>query len=139
MTEFRTERECTEHLGLTLAHRGYMVQYEVPFLSGNADLVAIRGDLVLAFEVKLRDHRKALSQAVKHLLFADRVYVALPAGRTNNLTWEAGERFGIGLVGVGPGMVIFAESRPSSAPSPRQRARVIAGFRERWRTQSCLT
>lgn len=139
MSGFKTERECAQHLGDSLEGLGFKVLYEVPFYSGNADLVAIRADTILAVEVKLRDHRRGLSQALKHLLFADRVYVALPTDRAMGITWPKEKAFGVGLIAVGPGAEILVESDPDVPPSQQQRGRVLAACRERWRRQLCLT
>ncbi len=81
---------------------GYRVTREVPILIRRADLVGARdGDLV-AIELKLRDWREALRQALAYQLAADHVWVAMPLGTASNAyrqRWRF-EAEGIGLLAV---------------------------------------
>jgi hypothetical protein len=54
------------------SHEGSAVQYRAPR--------RVRAESLLAFEMKLRDWRKALGQAYRYRYFADAAYVVLPPG-----------------------------------------------------------
>lgn len=57
------------------------------------------GESLLAFEMKLRDWRKALGQAYRYRYFADAAYVVLPpdAASTAKQHLEVFEKLGVGL------------------------------------------
>lgn len=90
-----------------------------------ADLVATRGGEVLAVELKLRDWREALRQAVAYQLGADRTWIAMPlaaASRACRHRYRF-EREGVGLFALddrgGVRAPIAAGSSPRLLPFVR--------------------
>ena len=59
--------------------QGYLTQQEVPFLLKVADLFCFNEDSgeCIAVEVKVRNWRRALEQALVYQMMADQVYIAL--------------------------------------------------------------
>ncbi len=75
---------------------------EVPILGRRADLVGDREGGLVAVELKLRDWREALRQAMAYQLAAERVWVAMPLAAASS-AYRARWRFeaeGIGLLAV---------------------------------------
>ena len=74
------------------------VGQEVPLLGRTIDLVYIDNGVVVTIEFKLRDWRRAISQARDHLLGADYAYICMPRRTvTDGLRLEL-EEAGVGLV-----------------------------------------
>lgn len=74
------------------------VGLEVPLLGRVVDLVYIHGGDVFTIEFKLRDWRKALSQARDHLLGADYAYICMLRRRVTDALREGLEDAGVGLL-----------------------------------------
>lgn len=72
------ERELAEPVGSYLVAQGFDVWYEVYFNGRIADVIALRGDEVVAVELKLRDYRTAHRQAMAYQVGCHRSYVGLP-------------------------------------------------------------
>ena len=72
------ERELAEPVGSHLAAQGYDVWYEVYFNGRIADVIALRGEEVVAVELKLRDHRTAHRQAMAYQVGCHRSYIGVP-------------------------------------------------------------
>lgn len=73
------------------------VSREVPLLGRTIDLVYIIENSVVTVEFKLRDWRRAISQARDHLLGADYAYICMPRRKiTDGLRIEL-EKAGVGL------------------------------------------
>lgn len=72
------ERELAEPVGSYLAAQGFDVWYEVYFNGRIADVIALRGDEVVAVELKLRDHRTAHRQAMAYQVGCQRSYIGVP-------------------------------------------------------------
>ena len=72
------ERELAGPVGAYLAGRGYETFFEVPFNGRIADVVAVQGEEVVAVELKLRDHRTALRQAMAYQVGCHRSFVGVP-------------------------------------------------------------
>lgn len=73
--EVELQKICGEYF----RQKGFLTQEEVPFLLKVADLLCFHegsGECI-AVEVKVRDWRKALKQALVYQMMADRVYIAL--------------------------------------------------------------
>ncbi len=78
------------------------MEREVSILGRRADLVGARDDALVAVELKLRDWREALRQAMAYQLAADRTWVAMPlaaASAAYRQRWRF-EAEGIGLLAV---------------------------------------
>lgn len=74
----RLEKELAAPVGAYLAARGFETFFEVSFNGRIADVIALQGDEVLAVELKLRDHRTALRQAIAYQVGCHRSYVGVP-------------------------------------------------------------
>ena len=75
---YRIEAELVGPVSAWLRGAGFEVRLEVPILGRRADLIGVRSDRVEAVELKLRDWREALRQAIAYQIGADRVWVAMP-------------------------------------------------------------
>ena len=110
---------------------GYEVFAEVEIASRWADLIAMGAEDVVAVELKVRDWRRAVRQAMAYQLAADRSFVALPLRRAQEAyrRRHAFEVEGIGLLAVD------AEGRVRtvlpSAPSPRRMPPLTEAVRRR--------
>jgi hypothetical protein len=85
-----------------LAAAGYDVRDEVRFNGRVADLVGVRGDRVVAVELKLRDWTTAHAQAKAYQVGAHRTVVALPHEKAVPVEAKQTrfEASGVGLWGV---------------------------------------
>jgi len=79
-----SERELVE-LSVPLLEKQWssVVYTEVPIFSRCADAVAVKDEDVRAIEFKLRDWRRAVRQAKRHLVAVDYTYVCMPRPKTN--------------------------------------------------------
>ena len=86
------------------AEQGYSLRAEVPVNGRFADLLALKGDDLVAVELKLTDWRGALRQAVAYQVGADRSYVALPLDTAMTVLRRrsAFEEARVGLLAVHP-------------------------------------
>jgi len=83
--------------------QGYQVREEVQLGFYYADLVASNNDYTVAVELKLRNYKKAITQAKNYQLFVDFAYVALPLQRVYTVLRKQQhvfEKEGIGLLVV---------------------------------------
>lgn len=74
----KLERELAAPVGAYFAEQGYETFFEVYFNGRIADVIALQGDEVVAVELKLRDHRTALRQAIAYQVGCHRSYVGVP-------------------------------------------------------------
>lgn len=74
----RLESELAPPVGAHFGREGYDVWYEVPFNGRIADVIAVKGEEVVAVELKLRDYRGAHRQAIAYQVGCHRSYVGLP-------------------------------------------------------------
>ncbi|HEX2021562.1 MAG TPA: hypothetical protein VHH36_02555 [Candidatus Thermoplasmatota archaeon] len=74
----KLEAELAEPVGGHFARQGFDVWYEVPFNGRIADVVAVKGEEVVAVELKLRDWRGAHRQAVAYQVGCHRSFLGLP-------------------------------------------------------------
>lgn len=101
-TSFTLESQLVEPVTAWLEGAGYRVELEVPILGRRADLLGAREDALVAVELKMRDWREALRQAIAYQLAADRVWVAMPLAAASS-AYRARWRFqaeGVGLLAV---------------------------------------
>lgn len=116
---------------------GYRVEAEVPVLARRADLVGTREDHLVAVELKMRDWREALHQAVAYQLAVDWAWVAMPLAAASTAyrhRWRF-EAERVGLLAVDDrGRVrvpIPARSSPRLLPFLRERVSADSvGIRE---------
>ena len=75
---------------------------ELPFYEYRIDMYGYSGreDLTVAVELKLRRWTRAIEQALLYQLCADRVYIAMPADRTDRVDREVLHKHGLGLIAV---------------------------------------
>ncbi len=114
------ERDLAPPVATHFLDLGYDVAAEVEIAGRWADLVAAGSEDVVAVELKLRDWRGAVRQAMAYQLAADRAFVALPLWRAQEAfrSRHAFEREGIGLLAVDPGGGVRTVLAPG--PSPRR-------------------
>lgn len=116
-----------------LVTHGYTVRSEVL----DCDLVAVRGDEVVAVELKSGLNATLLIQAVQRQLACDRVYVAIPRpkGGERGLDWRGAllllKRLALGLITVAldsPARTVEVVLDPGEwalKRRPKQRARIL--------------
>jgi hypothetical protein len=130
LTSFTLEAQLVGPVAAWLHGDGYRVEAEVPILGRRADLVGAREDALVAVELKMRDWREALRQAMAYQLAADRVFVAMPLAAAS-AAYRARWRFdteGVGLLAVDDrgGVRMPIPACPSRRLLPYLRERVIA-------------
>jgi hypothetical protein len=74
----RLERELAAPVARHLQSAGYRAFLEVPFNGRIADVVGVKGEEVVAVELKLRDFREAHRQAVAYQVGCHRTWVGVP-------------------------------------------------------------
>jgi hypothetical protein len=89
MYPFYLELELIKPVSDYFKKQGYSVRHEVRIGFCRADLVAFRKDEVCAVELKLRDWKKAITQARNYQLGADYVYLAVPLLKSFNILRKA--------------------------------------------------
>ena len=88
--------------GQYFRENGFLTQEEVPFLLKVADLLCFHegtGECV-AIEVKVRDWRKALKQALVYQMMADRVYIAMSNKYIKSVDCKLLEENSVGLISL---------------------------------------
>lgn len=98
------EAALREPVGQHYRREGFAVRLEVPLNGRYADVVAQRGEELVAIELKLEDWREALAQAMHYQVAAHRAYIAMPLDHAILPLRQRSrlERQGIGLLGVHP-------------------------------------
>lgn len=86
---------------------------EVPLFSKRIDYVCIdkRKDKIVAIEVKVRNWKKALRQAINYRICAHKVYVALWREYIHCIDKKRFEDFGIGILEVDGSVMVTQESK----------------------------
>ncbi|HYM40808.1 MAG TPA: hypothetical protein VEY12_11840 [Thermoplasmata archaeon] len=129
-TPYTLEAELTAPVTAWLAGTGHRVVSEVPILGRRADLIGARDGSLVAIELKLRDWRKALRQAIAYQLAADRAWVAMPLAAASSAYRERWrfEADGVGLLAVDDRGVVRAPipAGPSPRLLPFLRQRILA-------------
>lgn len=103
---------------------------EVPILGRRADLIGRRTDSLVAVELKLRDWREAIRQAMAYQIAADHVWVAMPLAAASS-AYRSRWRFeaeGIGLLAVDDRANVRSPIPASASPRllPFLRERILA-------------
>lgn len=95
------ECQLQEAVAEYLEKQGFIVMPEVQFFTKRIDLFAVdRTSLAtIAIEAKIRDWKRAITQARAYLLCADHVYIALPSDLAYNVATR-GFNSPIGLLAV---------------------------------------
>jgi hypothetical protein len=85
-----------------MQRHGYRSSKQVPLGAKRIDLVCYRPDMkeIIAVEAKVRDWRKAVTQALSRRLCADKVYVAVPKPNFRHIDVDVFSRYGLGLLEV---------------------------------------
>ena len=81
--------------------KGYTVRGEIKIGFCRADLVAFKDEEVVAVELKMRNWKKAITQAKNYQLGSDYVYIAVPLFRSYSILRKAEyilKKEGIGLL-----------------------------------------
>lgn len=80
----------------------YSIEVEVPIYRNRIDLVAFNNEHMIAVELKLKDWKRALRQAIYYQLGADLTYIAMPFYQALKVYRRTGqlESKGVGLYGV---------------------------------------
>jgi hypothetical protein len=114
------ERDLLPPVAAHFERLGYDVFPEVEIAGRRADLVAMGSREVVAVELKVRDWRTAVRQAMAYQLAADRAYVALPLWRAQEAyrSRHVFEREGIGMLAIDPRGAV--RTILGAAASPRQ-------------------
>ncbi len=118
-TPYRLESDLVPPVTAWLEASGYRVEAEVPILGRRADLIGAKGEGLVAVELKMRDWREAMRQALAYQIAADRAWIAMPlsaAASAYRSRWRF-EAEGVGLLAVDD---LGAVRAPIPAgPSPR--------------------
>jgi len=85
---------------------------------------------LVAVELKLRDWRRGVAQAGRYRLFAERSYVALPAGRMSDSLVAEARRNQVGVLAVTIHEVTVVEPAPVAGP--------LQPLRRRWASEQLL-
>ncbi len=125
------ERDLLPPVAAYFLGLGYEVFEEVEIAGRRADLVAARTTDVAAVELKVKDWRAAVRQAMAYQLGADRSYVALPLWRAQEAyrSRHAFEAEGIGLLAVDAHGLVRTVLAP--LPSPRRMPPLAEAVRDR--------
>ncbi|HUR70119.1 MAG TPA: hypothetical protein VM370_12815 [Candidatus Thermoplasmatota archaeon] len=97
------EAELAAPVGAWFVGQGYEAFFEVHFNGRIADVIAVKGDEVVAVELKLRDFRQAHRQAIAYQVGCHRSYVGVPletALQVMRRDRHAFERSGTGLLAI---------------------------------------
>lgn len=100
---YQKERELVKPVKEYFESKNYSTFEEVKLFARNIDVVAKRGNDIVAIELKLRDWRRALAQACLNLRVSNFSYIALPEpiwDRINKSVYTASIEQGIGLLSV---------------------------------------
>ncbi len=140
-TSFDLEAQLAPPVAAWLEADGYRVRTEVPIVGRWADLVGARTGELVAVELKLRDWREALRQAIAYQVGADRAWVAMPlaaASRAYRERWRFAAE-GVGLLAVddqgGVRVPIAAGASPRFLPFVREGVLQLTSIGQVWTTE----
>lgn len=126
------EESLRDPVAAHFARLGYAVRREVPLNGRIADLIAGQDEQLVAVELKLRDWREALVQAMHYQVACQRAYVAMPLSSIHapmRQEWRF-EREGVGLLAVASGgdVRMFVDASESQRRLPF----LTQGVMEQW-------
>lgn len=103
MSSDKKPRKRSELAYVRCAHRklrasGVPSKWEAPLLGRSVDLVFYKEDALHSIEFKLKDWRRAITQARDHQLGADFAYICLPGKAVTEAMREAAEQEGVGIL-----------------------------------------
>ncbi len=138
---FRRENGLQTALVMALRASGLRAIEEFPLLGSVADVFAIApSGETAAYECKMSDWRRAISQARRHLPVCDRVYVVMPRRPYAVMPASSFVEGGVGLILVdeaGPSIVVPANSTTGYL-IPELHARAVKQFGTRVATFSLV-
>lgn len=94
------EKEIYPQIESYLENEGFDYFREVQFLNRHIDLVCVNGEKIIAIEVKIKDWKRALQQALTCRLCVHEVYVAMWHEFAHRVPVELFGEYGIGLMSV---------------------------------------
>lgn len=97
---------------------GYRVKREVPMKNKVIDIVCQDDEEIIAIEVKVRNWKKALKQAIIYQLCANKTYVALYHKYSRCIKKQLFLRYGVGLIEIDGSIIIKIESQKNVALNP---------------------
>jgi hypothetical protein len=82
--------------------QSFHIVKELPFFERHIDIISFdsRKETLIAVEAKVKNWQSAIRQAITCLLFADKVYIAMPKEFIHRVDLSELDRFGIGLMEV---------------------------------------
>jgi len=102
--EIAKEEELLPPVSRYAKRKGFTAQFtELPFFEYRIDLYAVSkpsGDTI-AVELKMKNWRRALCQALIYQLCSDFVFIALPVTKAGMVDFTELSRHGVGLILVG--------------------------------------
>lgn len=90
------------------------------------DLVLMASNELIAVEVKKRDWRRAIYQAVLNRYCVDRSYVALWAGCITSEVLSEASTWGLGVLSVSAESLTIVIAAPTATPDPIVRGRMLS-------------
>ena len=88
---------------------------EVPLISKRIDYLCVDQELkeLIAIEIKVKDWKRALQQALTYRLGANKVYIALWHEYIHRIDKEVLDRYGVGILEVNGNVEIKQKAKPS--------------------------
>lgn len=118
ITEFELLRFCDQYF----RGQGFLTREEVPFLLKVADLFCFHEESgeCIAVEVKVRNWRQALAQALVYQMMADQVYIALYNEHAKSVDLSSLLSKGVGLLAIDASgevnLILKAPTSPRRVP-----------------------
>jgi len=110
-------------------NKDYQIDREVPMIDKFIDIVAISKNPnekeIIAIEVKIKNWKRAIQQAITYRLCADKVYVAIWHEFRHRVDENVLDYFGIGLMEVNGTTQIVKTARQSDKIHPAIRENII--------------
>lgn len=100
MSAYPSEFALVEQVSEALVRSGHDVFLEVPLMSRCVDIVAVHRESgnVSAIECKLRDWKRAMTQARSHAIACDSVAICIPHREASAALLESCKSVGVGLM-----------------------------------------
>ena len=105
MLDFKNEEQLCEPISRFLKNKQFSyICYELNFFEYRIDLFAYSNSSLetISVELKLRNWKKALQQALIYQLCSDYVYIGIPKSFLQLQTIEKMKQFGVGIIAVYP-------------------------------------